>query len=257
MTIVDLTGFKLVNGQQARGCPHMKEWLPVANRYLIYRGFIRQHVDILQAYGSAELSGNTHLQGTCLDLVQTDIGIVAALREGGAPATWVRGPEARKYKASSRAIKNFGNHIHMALDCPCWSNADYQIDEVKSGYDGLAGDGKDYHAKPSKWRDYKEGIAWMEAQMAPKPAPVSLKALNKAARGGISRSHTKILQTRLKELGFYKHAIDSKFGPETRKALNAYRWSLNYSKARATATDIDFGTWSRILKNDKRWKAVA
>lgn len=70
-----------------------------------------------------------------------------------------------------------GDHIHLALDCPCASGSDYQIGAADDGYNGLGylgRGGRDYHPAPKVRRDWKAGIAWMQAEIArltPKPTP--------------------------------------------------------------------------------------
>ncbi len=86
----------------------------------------------------------------------------------GARATWYR-----------TKAQGFDPHVHMALDCPCRSGADYQTAAVDAGYNGLGArgrGGKDTHPAPSTRRDYKAGIAWAAKQLgsaSSKPKPTT------------------------------------------------------------------------------------
>ena len=162
-------GQKLANGKPAYGCQHLAQWWPVFTRLQILRGRIKTCLDIAQAYGWSDKSGGTHGQGTAVDVTQTDAGIVADAREAGARGTWCRG---KRWGQAS-----MGDHIHLALDCPCASGSDYQIGAADDGYNGLGylgRGGRDYHPAPKVRRDWKAGIAWMQAEIArltPQPTP--------------------------------------------------------------------------------------
>lgn len=168
IALTDL-GQTLTSGERAYGCPHMAQWWPVFTRLQILRGRIKACLDIVQAYGWSDKSGGTHGQGTAVDVTQTDAGIVADAREAGARGTWCRG---KRWGQAS-----MGDHIHLALDCPCASGSDYQIGAADDGYNGLGYLGRgcrDYHPAPKVRRDWKAGIAWMQAEIArltPKPTP--------------------------------------------------------------------------------------
>ncbi|MBK6556171.1 MAG: hypothetical protein IPG16_02795 [Comamonadaceae bacterium] len=168
IALTDL-GQTLTSGERAYGCPHMAQWWPVFTRLQILRGRIKACLDIVQAYGWSDKSGGTHGQGTAVDVTQTDAGIVADAREAGARGTWCRG---KRWGQAS-----MGDHIHLALDCPCASGSDYQIGAADDGYNGLGylgRGGRDYHPAPKVRRDWKAGIAWMQAEIArltPKPTP--------------------------------------------------------------------------------------
>ena len=160
IALTDL-GQTLTSGERAYGCPHMAQWWPVFTRLQILRGRIKACLDIVQAYGWSDKSGGTHGQGTAVDTAQTDAGIVADAREAGARGTWCRG---KRWGQAS-----MGDHIHLALDCPCASGSDYQIGAADDGYNGLGylgRGGRDYHPAPKVRRDWKAGIAWMQAEIA-------------------------------------------------------------------------------------------
>lgn len=160
VTLVSL-GQNLTNGQTAYGCPHLGQWWPVFTRLQILRGQIERRLDIVQAYGFSDKSAGTHAQGTATDITQTASGIVADAREAGARATWCRGQQWGQ--------PTMGNHIHLALDCPCIAGSDYQIAAADDGYNGLGLNGrggKDYHPAPKVRRDWQAGITWMTAEIA-------------------------------------------------------------------------------------------
>ena len=160
IALTDL-GQTLTSGERAYGCPHMAQWWPVFTRLQILRGRIKACLDIVQAYGWSDKSGGTHGQGTAVDVTQTDAGIVADAREAGARGTWCRG---KRWGQAS-----MGDHIHLALDCPCASGSDYQLAAADDGYNGLGylgRGGRDYHPAPKVRRDWKAGIAWMQAEIA-------------------------------------------------------------------------------------------
>ena len=151
------------SGDPAYACPHMGAWWP------LFKAIVKQDLgldlEIIQAMGSASASAGTHgPPGTALDLrswrfttAQT-LAVVARARKYGAPATWLR-----------TTAQGFDPHVHMVLDCPCTSPADYQITAVKQGYNGLGSGGRggtDTHPKPDVWRNHAQGIALMEADMA-------------------------------------------------------------------------------------------
>lgn len=160
IALTDL-GQTLTSGERAYGCPHMAQWWPVFTRLQILRGRIKTCLDIAQAYGWSDKSGGTHGQGAAVDTAQTSAGIVADAREAGARGTWCRG---KRWGQAS-----MGDHIHLALDCPCASGSDYQIGAADDGYNGLGylgRGGRDYHPAPKVRRDWKAGIAWMQAEIA-------------------------------------------------------------------------------------------
>jgi len=160
IALTDL-GQTLTSGERAYGCPHMAQWWPVFTRLQILRGRIKACLDIAQAYGWSDKSGGTHGQGTAVDVTQTSAGIVADAREAGARGTWCRG---KRWGQAS-----MGDHIHLALDCPCASGSDYQIGAADDGYNGLGylgRGGRDYHPAPKVRRDWLAGIAWMQAEIA-------------------------------------------------------------------------------------------
>ena len=151
------------SGDPAYACQHMAAWWP------LFKAIVKQELildlEIIQALGGATASAGTHgPPGTALDLRSwkfTDtqnLAIVARARKYGAPATWLR-----------TKAQGFDPHVHLVLDCPCTSPADYQITAVKQGYNGLGSGGRkgpDTHPKPDVWRTYAQGIALMEDDMA-------------------------------------------------------------------------------------------
>ena len=159
-----------VDGDPALACPHMAQWWPVFTALVKQRFGVS--LEILQAAGSYSKSGATHVEGTSIDWRTWRFapavvnGIVALAREMGARATWYR-----------TKAQGFDPHVHMALDCPCRSGADYQTAAVDAGYNGLGAGGrkgKDTHPAPSTRRDYKAGIAWATKQLgsaSSKPKP--------------------------------------------------------------------------------------
>lgn len=161
-----------VDGDPALACPHMAQWWPVFTALVKQRFGVS--LEILQAAGSYSKSGATHVEGTSIDwrtwrftpAVVNDI--VALAREMGARATWYR-----------TKAQGFDPHVHMALDCPCRSGADYQTAAVDAGYNGLGArgrGGKDTHPAPSTRRDHKAGIAWATKQLgsaSSKPKPTT------------------------------------------------------------------------------------
>ena len=161
-----------VDGDSALACPHMAQWWPVFTALVKDRFGVS--LEILQAAGSYSKSGATHVEGTSVDWRTWRFtpavvnGIVALAREMGARATWYR-----------TKAQGFGPHVHMALDCPCRSGADYQTAAVDAGYNGLGArgrGGKDTHPAPSTRRDYKAGIAWATKQLgsaSSKPKPTT------------------------------------------------------------------------------------
>ena len=161
-----------VDGDSALACPHMAQWWPVFTALVKDRFGVS--LEILQAAGSYSKSGATHVEGTSIDWRTWRFtpavvnGIVALAREMGARATWYR-----------TKAQGFDPHVHMALDCPCRSGADYQTAAVDAGYNGLGAGGrkgKDTHPAPSTRRDYKAGIAWANQQLgsaSSKPKPTT------------------------------------------------------------------------------------
>lgn len=161
MNLVD-SGYENVWGNRQKSCPHMKEWLPVFEKYVRMKGY--HGMGITQIAGNYSASGGTHKEGTCIDLRNTNL--VNLARTHGAPASWVRGPAAAKYHPSNpKAITAFSTHLHCHILCPCRSSADYQTRHVFAGYDGLASAGHDYHKKPPH-RNWKQGIALMNQEIA-------------------------------------------------------------------------------------------
>ena len=145
-----------VDGDPAMVCPHLAAWWPVYTDLVDDR--LGVALEIIQAKGQGSQSGGTHADGTALDLrtwrftSQQVLVLVALAREMGARATWYR-----------TKAQGFDPHIHLVLDCPCKSAADYQTAAVDQGYNGLGAGGRggrDTHPAPSTRRDYAAGIAW-------------------------------------------------------------------------------------------------
>ena len=161
-----------VDGDPALACPHTAHWWPVFTALVKQRFGVS--LEILQAAGSYSKSGATHGEGTSIDWRTWRFapavvnGIVALAREMGARATW--------YRTKAQGLDP---HVHMALDCPCRSGADYQTAAVDAGYNGLGArgrGGRDTHPAPSMRRDYKAGIAWATKQLgsaSSKPKPTT------------------------------------------------------------------------------------
>ena len=181
-----LLGQKLANGKPAYGCQHMAQWWTLFTRLQSLRGRIKTCMDIVQAYGFSSKSGGTHAQGTAVDITQMDAGIVADAREAGARATWLRG---RRWGQAS-----MGDHTHLALDCPCIAGSDYQLAAADDGYNGLGylgRGGRDYHPAPKVRRDWKAGIAWMQAEIArltPTPSPMEDDVITDADIARLART---------------------------------------------------------------------
>lgn len=160
MNLVD-SGYENVWGNRQKSCPHMKQWLPVFEKYVMEK--YGEKLEITQIAGNYSASGGTHREGTCIDLRNVDLVEIA--RTHGAPASWVRGPAAAKYHPSNpKTITAFSTHLHCHILCPCRSNADYQTQHVFAGYDGLASAGRDYHKKPPH-RNWHEGVTLMNQKL--------------------------------------------------------------------------------------------
>lgn len=157
----DLTTFAFPGRTTTRGCQHMAVWLPLFSELCRLEGLVRSHLDVTQVAGDYEKSGGTHREGTAADVAQDAVRVSELAREAGAPASWPRG--------ESFGQPSMRRHSHLALDCSCPSGADYQITAVKAGYNGLGTGGRggrDYIRKPSAWRNYTTGVAWMRARIA-------------------------------------------------------------------------------------------
>lgn len=151
-------------------CKCLAQWLPVFERLLVLKGYIKQSIDVLQLTGTYSLSGGTHQAGGVFDIKQYDTRIVAVAREMGAPATWLRN--------MNYADGSPGNtHTHGVLT-GCEHNwpAAYQITAQRRGYDGMGQGwyggqylwgygGKDPHPDPKTYRTWTQGIAWAKAEI--------------------------------------------------------------------------------------------
>lgn len=145
-------------------CNCLREWLPVFKRMLRFKGL--GEIDVWQCTGDASASGGTHSLGGAFDFggIRNDRAMVA--REMGAPATWPRNWSGNQ-------------HTHGVLDgCPHNDPAHYQITAMRVfrrnglGWNGLLG--PDPLPPPSRYRTWREGIEWAEAQMSPKEDDVNL-----------------------------------------------------------------------------------
>lgn len=141
-------------------CSCMVKWLPVFEAELLRRGVIRKSIDVAQLTGGASASAGTHAGGGAFDIWQRDSTTIKVAREMGA-AAWAR----------TRA-QGFDPHTHGVLNgCPHNGPARYQIAALKAGYNGLGGGGRggrDDGPSPRSLRTWEQGIAWAQAQQAPK-----------------------------------------------------------------------------------------
>lgn len=148
--IVDFRGFP--------ACTCLAQWLPVYEAELQRRGTLTGPLRIYQLIGGAQASGGTHATGGAFDITDL-IGDedVWVARQMGADATWARTP-----------AQGFVAHLHGVLTgCPHNGPARYQIDDVRAGWNGLAGENtraRDDGPRPLSNRTWREGIAWAQAQ---------------------------------------------------------------------------------------------
>jgi hypothetical protein len=125
------------------------------------RGILTSEVKILQLRGSNPASADTHSQGGVFDLGFYHDGqaddLVWLARQMGADATWFREWEDN-------------HHVHGVLTgCPRNDPAEYQIDAVVAGYNGLGymgQEGPDDGPRPLSGRTWEQGIEWAEGDMA-------------------------------------------------------------------------------------------
>ena len=151
-------GLKETDGTPARACIHMATWFPWFCLLVKMLTGVDLRTRIVQAAGAGSKSAATHLDGTALDLRTRGLSkakilmIVAIARAAGARATWFRDWAGNQ-------------HIHLVLDCPCPSRADYQIRAADRGRDGLAANGPDPHPAPDTIRNYTTGLAWLMTEI--------------------------------------------------------------------------------------------
>lgn len=159
------------NGATFRGCDCLAQWWPLLNQIAKRRGIIRQQVDVTQgAYNrSVSASAATHAGGGVLDLAQYGQALDDLLELAGA-ASYVR-----------TAADGFSPHIHMILiGCPHLDpSAAAQVTSWRNGRNALRGNLRDRDTtRPSPIRSWREGLAWMRAELdpiipaIPKPAPI-------------------------------------------------------------------------------------
>lgn len=165
MTKLVSLGFDETDGTPARACPHMAAWWPWFRLLVLVRVEVDLNARVIQAAGDGKKSAATHLDGTAVDLrtralvLAVILAIVALAREAGARATWYRDWTGNK-------------HIHLVLDCPCNSRADYQIRAADRGRDGLSGNGPDPHPRPKTIRNHAAGLAWLITQLEEPKMPM-------------------------------------------------------------------------------------
>lgn len=149
--------FDDVKGRPAVGCIHLAQWFPWARLLVLLLTGIDLRDRLIQATGDAKESAGTH-DGPSMDFrtralaLAVILMIVGILRAAGARATWYRDWTGNK-------------HIHMTLDCPCPSAADYQTRAVDRGRDGLANNGPDPHKAPTVRRNYATGLAYIKQEI--------------------------------------------------------------------------------------------
>lgn len=156
----DFVTFDYPGRSVTTGCAHMAVWLPLFSELCRLEGLVSSHLDVTQVLGSYKKSGETHKDGTAADVAQSARRVAELAREAGAPGSWPRG--------ESWGQPSMANHTHIALDCPCMSRADYQIAAAKAGFNGLGAGGRagpDYIKRPSVWRNYETGVAWMRQRI--------------------------------------------------------------------------------------------
>lgn len=139
-------------------CPCLATWLPFYEAELQRRGTLTGPLRIYQLIGGAKASGGTHADGGAFDISDlagdTDVWVA---RQMGADACWAR-----------TANQGFTPHLHGVLTgCPHNGPARYQIDDVRAGWNGLAGQttrAPDDGPRPLSGRTWQEGIKWAEQQ---------------------------------------------------------------------------------------------
>ena len=140
------------------GCPCLAQWWPLVTQLAVARGIVRKTLDVTQGgynRGGVAASTGTHDGGGVLDLAQVSDATIRLLREAGA-AAWHRTP-----------AQGFSHHTHLVLiGCPhVSSGAAHQVAEYRAGRNGLAGRGRDDGPRVTI-RTWREGITWMQSQLA-------------------------------------------------------------------------------------------
>jgi hypothetical protein len=158
-------------------CSCLAAWLPLFDQVATAKEFIDgPNAKILQLTGSNPASAGTHAEGGAFDLGYYSgtqaRNLVWLARQMGADATWYR------------AWDN-NHHVHGVLrGCAHNDPAQYQIDAVDDGYNGLGymgQDGPDDGPKPLTYRTYTQGMDWAEGQLGDDDMPLTDDDLNKIA----------------------------------------------------------------------------
>jgi hypothetical protein len=135
--------------------------------------------------GGADASAGYHDEAGCLDLRvwdRTEDEVAKMVRAGRrrAAATWVRDER-----------HGMDPHLHLVLgpDRPLASGAAYQWNQYVAGRDGLAGNGSDYHWRPSPlvgtWEpDLRKPTPNITAALQAKDAGTRRNALERIVRNG-------------------------------------------------------------------------
>jgi hypothetical protein len=151
-------------------------WLPLFDQVATAKGFIDgPNAKILQLTGSNPASAGTHAEGGAFDLGYYSgdqaRDLVWLARMMGADATWYR------------AWDN-NHHVHGVLRGDAHNDpAQYQIDAVDDGYNGLGymgQDGPDDGPRPLTYRTYTQGMDWAREQIED-DMPLTDDDLNKIA----------------------------------------------------------------------------
>lgn len=161
--VTDSTGAPVLSssGAQRVACSHLAAWLVVYDALQVARG--RGHVAYYQTVGGADASAGTHLCGSAWDMAYRSDAAIADAREMGA-AIWHRIPGYNGWPSSG------ADHVHGLIMCGDNSCNAYQYAAYWLGYNGLGLNGVgagDMLPKPSKRRNWQEGVAWAQAQIAP------------------------------------------------------------------------------------------
>lgn len=133
------------NGRPIYMTRYMAEWWERVTDELGFDPTIVQGAFMARAGGGAAASAGYHDLAGCLDLRVWDRSeeqvqrMIRVLRQMGA-AAWLRDER-----------HGMDDHIHLVLgtDHPLTVGASYQWRQYVRGRDGLAGDGPDYHGRPS------------------------------------------------------------------------------------------------------------
>jgi hypothetical protein len=156
-------------------CECGAESLPWVERVMLAKGLIRHSLDIYQLIGTASASAGTHRAGLVVDAAQWTDAMLRVWRDMGYDAGWRR--------STSQGFSVV--HVHaVARGCPHNNQADYQIEAVDLGYNGLGFNGRggrDDGPRPLSKRTWQEGVAWAKAFLAgvpAKPEPFTFTSLH-------------------------------------------------------------------------------